>query len=172
MLEGSDRRALARGRRIVSDGGLLPEGLSGPILRSWQRCIDRGLDLFGRPTAEPLTARELSRVIERNERLRAAARPELEALRGDAESTGCIAILTDANGVILDAVGDSSFADRAARVALMPGVAWPSRSAAPMPSERRWSNGRPWPFRATSTSSSRTAFSIARLRPSVRLPAT
>ena len=81
MLEGSDRRALARGRRIVSDGGLLPEGLSGPILRSWQRCIDRGLDLFGRPTAEPLTARELSRVIERNERLRAAARPELEALR-------------------------------------------------------------------------------------------
>jgi transcriptional regulator of acetoin/glycerol metabolism len=124
MLEGSDRRALARGRRIVSDGGLLPEGLSGPILRSWQRCIDRGLDLFGRPTAEPLTARELSRVIERNERLRAAARPELEALRGDAESTGCIAILTDANGVILDAVGDSSFADRAARVALMPGVGW------------------------------------------------
>lgn len=124
MRDGDDRNTIAAGRRALSEGEVLPIGIPPAISRSWQRCIDRGLDLIGGPKSEPLTARELSRVIERNERLRVAARPELEALRQDAVSTGCIAILTDANGVILDAVGDTGFANRASQIALMPGVDW------------------------------------------------
>ncbi|WP_237155034.1 sigma-54-dependent Fis family transcriptional regulator [Oryzibacter oryziterrae] len=124
MSDGFERGFVGARRRVVSGRDVLPENLPGPILRSWQRCINQGLDLIGRPKSEPLTARELSRVIERNEKLRAAARPELDALQGDADTTGCIAILTDAHGVILDAVGNPEFADRAARVALMPGVDW------------------------------------------------
>ncbi|MCK0209293.1 sigma-54-dependent Fis family transcriptional regulator [Starkeya koreensis] len=99
---------------------LVPE----PILRSWQRCQERGLDSAALPRLEPLTAHELSAIAERHERLRRLCRPEIESLYADAMQTGCVVILTDADGLILDALGHADFAARAAQVALRPGVLW------------------------------------------------
>ena len=45
-------------------------------------------------------------------------------LAADAANTGSIAILTDAEGWILDAEGSAAFLDKAGRVALMPGACW------------------------------------------------
>lgn len=129
MADAWQTSALLARRKILSGSEPANADVPAPILRSWQRCISHGLDLIGRPRAEPMTARELARIIERNERLRETARPEMDLLHAEADSTGCIVILTDAQGVILEAVGDPDFADRAARVALMPGVTWDEQAS-------------------------------------------
>ncbi|ADH89709.1 GAF modulated sigma54 specific transcriptional regulator, Fis family [Ancylobacter novellus DSM 506] len=125
--DASPRSVLAARKQFFQHGrpdrpldGLVPE----PILRSWQRCAARGLDNAALPRLEPLTAHELSAITERHERLRRLCRPEIESLYADAMQTGCVVILTDADGLILDALGNADFAARAAQVALRPGVMW------------------------------------------------
>ncbi|MFG1403082.1 sigma-54-dependent Fis family transcriptional regulator [Xanthobacter sediminis] len=116
--------ALAEARQRFFAGETEPRGVAAPILRSWTRCAAQGLTAGGRPRAEPLTAGELRQHRERAEALRRRCRPELEALRADAAATGSIVILTDPSGLVLDTVGSADFADRAAKVALLPGVSW------------------------------------------------
>ncbi len=62
--------------------------------------------------------------FDRSEALRQSCRPEIEALHAEAQATGSLVILTDADGLILDTLGSDSFAGRAAQVALRPGVPW------------------------------------------------
>ncbi len=99
--------------------------VSEPILRSWQRCAARGLDNAALPRLEPLTAHELS-AIDRAAREAAPPVPagDREPLcRRHGRPAACV-ILTDADGLILDALGNADFAARAAQVALRPGVMW------------------------------------------------
>jgi transcriptional regulator of acetoin/glycerol metabolism len=100
------------------------EAVPAPILRSWQRCADLGLDFGARPRVEPLSQRELREAWERNDALRRRCRPEIEALHADAQATGSLVILTDPNGLVLDTLGNPGFAGKAAQVALCPGVPW------------------------------------------------
>ena len=101
-------------------GGLVPQS----ILRSWTRC--RALGLEGRANAlpEPVTAYEFAISAEEAESFKRLCRPEVEALYADAQATDSIVILTNASGLILDTIGSLDFAQRAARVALRPGVPW------------------------------------------------
>jgi sigma-54 dependent transcriptional regulator, acetoin dehydrogenase operon transcriptional activator AcoR len=111
-------------QRFFREGGL-PEGLvAAPILRSWQRCASRGLDVVGTPRLEPMSVSELRPIQERNEKLRRLTRPEMDSLRADAALTHSAVILTDASGLVLDMVGNAAFTDRASAVALRPGVLW------------------------------------------------
>jgi len=71
--EASPRAVLAARKQFFQLGlqdrplaALVPE----PILRSWKRCAERGLDSAALPRLEPLTAHELSAIAERHERLR------------------------------------------------------------------------------------------------------
>ncbi len=49
-------------------------------------------------------------------------------LAGEARDTGSVVILADADGMILDTIGDTGFLSRAAQVALRPGVSWTEAS--------------------------------------------
>jgi transcriptional regulator of acetoin/glycerol metabolism len=121
---------VAAARRQFFEAALMPDGLIAPaVLRSWTRCAEAGLDAYSRPKVEPLSARELAEARERQDLLRRIARPEIAALREEAAASDSIVILTDAGGVVLDAVGDSSFAGRAAKVALAPGARWSETGA-------------------------------------------
>ncbi len=111
-------------RRFLAGAAGEPTSVAKPILRSWQRCAALGLDAGRAPRIEPLTRRELRERLERVEILRRAARPEIEALHGDARATDGIVVLTDSEGCILDACGSTEFAEKAARVALRPGATW------------------------------------------------
>ncbi|MFG1229606.1 sigma-54-dependent Fis family transcriptional regulator [Xanthobacter wiegelii] len=111
-------------RRFFSGAPGAEQALALPIIRSWTRCAERGLPVGGRLKAEPLTQGELSIRRERYEALRRRCRPELEALHLSASAAGGIVILTDPTGLVLDTVGSADFADRAAQVALRPGVSW------------------------------------------------
>ncbi|MFG1477028.1 sigma-54-dependent Fis family transcriptional regulator [Xanthobacter sp. V4C-4] len=117
-------QAVAEARHRFFSGEAVADGVAPPILRSWTRCAARGLPTGGRLPAEPLAANELRQRREKAEALRRRCRPELEALHAEAAGTGSIVILTDPTGLVLDTVGSADFADRAAKVALLPGVSW------------------------------------------------
>nr|WP_255726303.1 sigma-54-dependent Fis family transcriptional regulator [Microvirga sp. ACRRW] len=98
--------------------------ISQPILRSWNRCAALGLEGRANSLPEPLTSHEFAASAEEAELFRRLCRPEIEALYADAQATDSIVILTNAQGLVLDTLGSLGFAQRAARVALMPGVPW------------------------------------------------
>lgn len=117
--------ALAAAREKFFSGRGLPEGLvPTPILRSWQRCAEQGLDAGSAINAEPMTAAELRALHEQNGTLRLLSRSELVSLRAEAKLTESVVILTDAKGLVLDTAGSPEFAGRAAAVSLRPGVVW------------------------------------------------
>jgi transcriptional regulator of acetoin/glycerol metabolism len=101
-------------------GGLIPQ----PILRSWTRCQALGLEGRANSLPEPLTAYEFALTAEEAEAFKRLCRPEVEALYADAQATDSIVILTNASGLVLDTIGSLDFAERAAQVALRPGVPW------------------------------------------------
>jgi len=111
-------------RRFFAEGGLPRGVLPETILRSWTRCSSLGLRADQLPAPDIVHRGDFVEACSRHERLRRICRPELEALVGDAQSTGSIALLCAPDGLILDALGSVDFADRAAQVALRAGVPW------------------------------------------------
>lgn len=124
-MASSDPAQIQTAREVFFAGKGLPvDQIGHSILRSWIRCADMGLNERAMPYAEAPTASELRQLHEKHEALRRISRPELDALYGEAREIVGIVILTNADGEILDAVGDPSFADKAAQVALRPGAQW------------------------------------------------
>ncbi|MFU2071892.1 sigma-54-dependent Fis family transcriptional regulator, partial [Bordetella hinzii] len=65
------QRALSQARALFTEQGVLPSGLvAEPILRSWRRCAELGIDMRGARQDDPLTAAELRAARQRNEALR------------------------------------------------------------------------------------------------------
>lgn len=127
---GIEQAGIDEGRHAFFDEGLLPvTAVRQPVLRSWLRCTDLGLSQRVRPASTPIAEGELTILRQRRETLRRLCRPELEMLAGEARETGSVVILADAEGMILDTVGDTGFLSRAAQVALRPGVAWTEANA-------------------------------------------
>jgi transcriptional regulator of acetoin/glycerol metabolism len=125
MLSIDHRRDILAARRRFFDGRpVSDDDVPAPILNSWRRCSERGFDIHLPPHLEPMTVTEMRQAMQRHEVLQRLCRPEIEALHAEAQLTDCIVILTDAEGLILDTVGNLDFADRAAQVALRPGVPW------------------------------------------------
>jgi transcriptional regulator of acetoin/glycerol metabolism len=110
--------------QYFSEGRLPADQLGHAVLRSWIRCSDMGLRERATPSPDPLSSGDLRHLHDRNARFCRLCRPELEMLGAEARETGSVVILTDAAGMILDTLGDTAFAGRAAQVALRPGVDW------------------------------------------------
>ncbi len=120
---------LAARRRFFEQGQGAASGVPPAILASWRRCLAHGLAAGRSFAAEPLSGAALREARERQRQFLLLVRPELEALHEQAHSTGSIVMLTDAGGLILDAIGHPDFLSKAARVALAPGVSWSEASA-------------------------------------------
>lgn len=152
------RQSLTQARLLFNQQGAVPGGMvAEPILRSWRRCADLGFDMRGLRPAEPLTQAELREARERNEALRRMSDPVMAELRKRAHGQGGLVILSDSRGLVLDCGGDLDFAQRASRIALMPGSPGTRPRLAPMPSARRWSRAVPSSCTGPSTISSPTA---------------
>jgi sigma-54 dependent transcriptional regulator, acetoin dehydrogenase operon transcriptional activator AcoR len=112
-------------RQRFFEAGQSPRGLvSETIIESWRRCRASGLATGQRLDVGPLERAAFEMLRQQYEDLRRLCRPEIEALYGDAKATGSMVILTAPTGLILDALGNAEFLDKAARVALRPGVTW------------------------------------------------
>ena len=114
---------LARARQQFLEAGLPPdERLAPHIRRSWSRCVD--LAAAGAAPPEPLQRAALSERRDAAELLLRCAQPELDALAEHVVGRGCVVILSDATGLILEEIGCPGFLPKARRIALEPGVDW------------------------------------------------
>jgi sigma-54 dependent transcriptional regulator, acetoin dehydrogenase operon transcriptional activator AcoR len=123
LLSGSHLR---EARRLLQQSGELSPALADtPLGRSWQRSHRFGLEPAGRaPGAPHASAAQLARARERQRELLAHAQPVMELLISQTQDSDSLVILADAQGLLLQALGDAHFADRAQRVALRPGAIW------------------------------------------------
>lgn len=111
-------------RRFVTDGVVSDGHVPTSILRSWQRCAALGMRMDMRPAAEAVGRLDLAERRERHARLRAAGGDEMRRLQAASAGTGGVVVLTDAEGVVLERLGEGAFAEKADRVALDAGFAW------------------------------------------------
>lgn len=116
------RRAFQAG--ICSAENLLPPALAY-VSRSWRRSVEAGLDAFA-PKQQPphLSSIELAQATECQHDLLAHASPVMDYLMRQTREHKGMVILADANGLLLKALGDNRFLQRAKRVALAPGASW------------------------------------------------
>src|SRR5574343_2098267 len=126
MLAEVHGQRMQQARQLFFDQGTLPEGLVDPlIIRSWERCrrfgIGEGPYL---PVAEALDRVALKTEQERNRYLLQQGRPIMEHVFEQIRESGSMGILADANGLLLETVGDPDFVSRADRVALLAGASW------------------------------------------------
>ncbi len=117
---------LKEARRRFAVGDALPDNALHPLLQaSWQRSRQFGLEPQGRASGVPhASAVQLARLLEQRRELVAHARPVMEYLSEQIRGTDSIVMLGDPCGMVLCSLGDDSFAERAARVALRPGANW------------------------------------------------
>jgi len=117
---------LQQARQLFFEQGDLPDGLVDPlIVRSWERCRRFGLgDNSYLPVADALDRVALKTEQERNRYLLSQGRPIMEHVYEQIRESGSMVILADANGLLLETVGDPDFVDRADRVALSAGASW------------------------------------------------
>ena len=94
------------------------------INESHERCAALGLSRIGAPDYTPIARADFTVTRERNRRLFAHAAPVMELLFDQVARTQSMVVLTDAQGTILHSIGDEDFIEKAAKVALSPGVNW------------------------------------------------
>ena len=117
---------LQQARHIFFDQGMIPEGLvAQQIARSWERCRRFGLnEKTPFPIVDGLDRFALKTEQDRNRTLLQQGRAIMEQVYEQIRESGSMVILADANGLLLDTVGDPDFVDRADRVALTAGASW------------------------------------------------
>lgn len=114
-------------RALVEDGQTTPDlaACDPALVRSWQRSQAAGLAPVGRTPGTPhASALQLAQARERQHELVAHARPAMEFVYEQTRDSDSIVLLSDAQGLLLDTLGDAGFASRAERVALRPGANW------------------------------------------------
>ncbi len=94
------------------------------IARSHARSSALGVRAQDQPEHSALPAADLAIARERNRRLFDHAAPVMEMLYEHVVHSQSMVVLTDAAGVVIHSIGDDSFLQRAARVALQPGALW------------------------------------------------
>lgn len=114
-------------RALVEDGQATPDlaACDPALIRSWQRSQAAGLTAVGRTSGTPhASALQLAQARELQHELVAHARPAMEFIYEQTRDSDSIVLLSDAQGLLLDTLGDTGFANRAERVALRPGANW------------------------------------------------
>lgn len=117
---------LRQARELFFDRGEMPEGLVNPlIIRSWERCLRFGLTQSGSfPSIDSLDRVALKTEQDRNRYLLRQGRPIMEHVFEQIRDSGSMVVLADANGLLLETVGDPDFVDRADRITLSAGASW------------------------------------------------
>lgn len=105
--------------------GAVPDGVSTPLVRSWQRSSRFG---FASPTLagqrDRLAEAGLRSLKDRNADLMLCSQEEMASLSHELRELGGVVILTDPSGIVLTRLGEGAFSDDADRLGLNEGVDW------------------------------------------------
>jgi transcriptional regulator of acetoin/glycerol metabolism len=136
LIEAADRASAALGMDLAA---MRPE-----VTALWhQRSRDLGLRESDIPDFTTVSSTELSHVIDRNRILYSHAVPVMETLYDQIRNTDSMVILTDHRGLIIHALGDDDFLEKAGRVALRTGVLWSEENKGTNGIGTALSDGRP-----------------------------
>ncbi len=125
----SGSSGLVVSERPASALGMFPASEQAVMIEeSHRRSASFGLTPESEPDYSPILKADLTCRIEQNRGLASYALPVMETLYEQIVNTHSMVILTDAQGTILQSMGDDDFIEKADRVALCPGVAWSEQS--------------------------------------------
>jgi transcriptional regulator of acetoin/glycerol metabolism len=95
------------------------------VYRSWQRCLQSGLDAYRKKLPDNILSGQILQTrIEQRRDLIALAKPTMNYLHGLMSGGGGVIVLSDHQGVIVHSVGDAEFISKADRVLLKTGASW------------------------------------------------
>jgi sigma-54 dependent transcriptional regulator, acetoin dehydrogenase operon transcriptional activator AcoR len=111
---------------IVKAGGSAPlHNIDSPVTRSWRRCInDFRLDPAASQEILVVDQSDLTSRLEKQVGLLSIAQLEMNNLHHQLAGSGFGIILTDADGVVLNVVGDPDFTDTASSAGILAGGVW------------------------------------------------
>jgi transcriptional regulator of acetoin/glycerol metabolism len=115
-------RSIARARTALLDGGPRLSDEQNWITRSWQRCLSAGQQPHQSVSFDVIPAQALRRIEEANHTLLLAARPALAKLGRAIANTRYFAILTNAQGIVVDVNGPVDRSDARAQAIARVGV--------------------------------------------------
>ncbi len=117
--------SLTRARSQLIERGEIPVGIVNELTRrSWRRSMAAGLAPLATARVHGLNPSDLRALVEREQQFISCARPVMDYVFGHVAGAGNIVILACGNGIVVNALGDPLFLDKAARVALQPGHSW------------------------------------------------
>ena len=99
------------------------------ILKSWQKCLQLGVDPLTPPQPKILSDHQLNQLLESNFDLIQIAKPVIEMVEISVRGTGFIATLTEKNGYVLLVQGDDDVLSMAQRNYYLPGCLRSSQHA-------------------------------------------
>lgn len=117
MREGARTASGAIHKRLPSATSIEPW-----ITQSWQRCLARGLAPQQHVLFEAVSAQAMRRHADRNRQLREAARGVIDSMQHTLARTGYFALLTNAQGTVIDTGGPIDMQDRRASAVARVGV--------------------------------------------------
>ncbi len=97
---------------ILQEGAQSSPLVADWISDSWLRCLSTGMQPHFQVAFDPLTQSHIRRTLDQNHELVQAAHPELERLGRAIAGTSFFALITDANGVVIDVGGAIDRHDR------------------------------------------------------------
>ncbi len=116
---------LSRARRALESSGRFPGGaIPADISESWTRSLSHGLDPLDRPEAFVQTATAFAATRQTHADLIRFARPELELLYDQIAGSNFMIALGTPDGVVLDTLTDTQFADTDAGRSVIPASIW------------------------------------------------
>lgn len=113
--------ALAR-KHLLEFGHCKPGLLQSALAQSWERSFFAGLNPAHGP--EKITEHALRDVIEQNHDFLAFAQPVMDSVSEQIKHSNSMLVLADKSCTVIHTVGDKSFLDKAAQVALSAGANW------------------------------------------------
>jgi transcriptional regulator of acetoin/glycerol metabolism len=120
------------GRQVleaVKRGVISGPNFSGVIARSWTRCVnDYALNPDNALGGGEATRLGFDRRREASALLLSNAKAEMSSLFQQLAKRDTVVVIADASGIVLETVGDGSFARQAARVGMRPGGDWSERA--------------------------------------------
>jgi transcriptional regulator of acetoin/glycerol metabolism len=109
-------------------GMLAMEDRTAMIESSRRRSAAYGLTENAQPDFSLARRPDFSMLLDQNHALCAYALPVMDTLHEQIVNTHSMVVLTDANGLVLHAVGDDDFLEKADKVAIKPGANWSEQS--------------------------------------------